>query len=48
MCNNCVKYLSCDLDICRCQEPCRDSFIHHGNLFDEIIYYCRSCGGMIE
>ncbi len=35
-------------DMCYCEESESFHIVHHGNLFDELHYYCLKCGGLIE
>ena len=37
-----------DGDMCTCDKPEVFEYIHHGNLFDEIHFYCIKCGGLVE
>ena len=36
-----------DVTECHCDDPEHYSYIHNGNLFDEIMTVCINCGGMV-
>jgi len=38
-----------DMDMCDCdKENGTVDFVHHGNMFYEVISYCLDCGGLVE